>query len=49
MPQPAQEPASRFPHAPMMSRPLVSTIATIDRADAPKSNQKGEEKSGLSY
>jgi hypothetical protein len=36
-------------HAPMMSRPLVSTIATVDRADAPKSNQEGEEKSGLSY
>jgi hypothetical protein len=33
----------------MMSRPLVSTIATVDRADAPKSNQEGEEKSGLSY
>jgi len=40
---------TRIPHAPMMSRPLVSTIATVDRADAPKSNQKGEEKSGLSY
>jgi hypothetical protein len=40
---------TRRRHAPMMSRPLVSTIATVDRADAPKSNQKGEEKSGLSY
>jgi hypothetical protein len=37
------------PHAPIMSRLLVSTIATVDRADAPKSNQEGEEKSGLSY
>jgi hypothetical protein len=43
------QPAHKNPHAPMMSRPLVSTIATVDRADAPKSNQKGEEKSGLSY
>jgi hypothetical protein len=49
MPQPAQDQEVKNPHAPMMSRPLVSTIATVDRADAPKSNQKGEEKSGFSY
>jgi hypothetical protein len=54
---PCRQPALKNPHPAcrahddhrMMSRPLVSTIATVDRADAPKSNQEGEEKSGLSY